>query len=40
MGRVRWRDWYGDGSLLVAEIALACCTLEVAAALPPPSFVP
>ena len=31
---MRWRDWYGDGSLLVGEIALACCTLEVAAALP------
>ena len=34
---MRWRDWYGDGSLLVGEIALACCALEVAAALPDPT---
>ena len=36
---MRWRDWYGDGSLLVGEIALACCTLEVAAASLPPELV-
>ena len=35
---MQWRDWYGDGSLLVAEIALACCTLEVAAMLPEPGL--
>jgi NADH-quinone oxidoreductase subunit B len=29
---MRWLDWYGDGSLLVCEIALACCTLELEAA--------
>lgn len=28
-------DWFGDRSLLVAEVALACCTLEVDAAVPP-----
>ena len=39
---MRWLDWYGDGSLYVLDIGLACCTLEfdaassaaVAAALP------
>jgi NADH-quinone oxidoreductase subunit B len=29
---VRWIDWYGDGSLFVVEVALACCALEVEAA--------
>jgi NADH-quinone oxidoreductase subunit B len=29
---VRWLDWYGDGSLYVVEVALACCTLEFGAA--------
>jgi NADH-quinone oxidoreductase subunit B len=29
---VRWLDWYGDGSLHVCEIALACCALELEAA--------
>ncbi len=29
---MRWLDWYGDGSLYVTEIALACCALEFAAA--------
>ena len=29
---VRWLDWYGDGSLHVLEIGLACCSLELAAA--------
>lgn len=30
---VRWVDWYGDGSLWVLNVALACCTLEFDAAL-------
>lgn len=25
---VRWVDWYGDGSLHVLDVALACCSLE------------
>jgi NADH-quinone oxidoreductase subunit B len=29
---MRWVDWYGDGSLWVLNIALACCTLEFDAA--------
>ncbi len=29
---MRWRDWYGDGSLYVVHVALACCALEVEAA--------
>jgi NADH-quinone oxidoreductase subunit B len=29
---MRWVDWYGDGSLWVLDVALACCTLEFAAA--------
>ena len=29
---MRWIDWYGDGSLFVVEVALACCALEVEAA--------
>jgi NADH-quinone oxidoreductase subunit B len=29
---MRWVDWYGDGSLWVLDIALACCTLEFDAA--------
>ncbi len=29
---MRWLDWYGDGSLQVCEIGLACCALELAAA--------
>lgn len=29
---MRWLDWYGDGSLHVVEVALACCALELAAA--------
>ena len=29
---VRWLDWYGDGSLHVLEIGLACCSLELRAA--------
>jgi NADH-quinone oxidoreductase subunit B len=33
---MRWVDWYGDGSLWVLDVALACCTLEFdAAALAP-----
>jgi NADH-quinone oxidoreductase subunit B len=31
---VRWLDWYGDGSLYVLDIGLACCTLEFDAAVP------
>jgi NADH-quinone oxidoreductase subunit B len=29
---VRWLDWYGDDSLLVVDVALACCALEFEAA--------
>lgn len=29
---MRWLDWYGDGSLHVLEVGLACCSLEVEAA--------
>ena len=25
---MRWLDWYGDGSVFVVNVALACCTLE------------
>jgi NADH-quinone oxidoreductase subunit B len=31
---MRWVDWYGDASLWVLDVALACCTLEVDAATP------
>lgn len=30
--RVRCWDWFGDRSLIVVDIALACCALEVEAA--------
>jgi NADH-quinone oxidoreductase subunit B len=29
---MRWLDWYGDGSLHVLEIGLACCAVELQAA--------
>jgi NADH-quinone oxidoreductase subunit B len=29
---MRWLDWYGDSSLFVLDIALACCALELDAA--------
>ncbi len=29
---IRWLDWYGDRSLFVVDIALACCALEFEAA--------
>lgn len=29
---MQWLDWYGDGSLYVLEIGLACCALEFDAA--------
>ena len=29
---MRWLDWYGDGSLYVLEVGLACCSLEFDAA--------
>jgi NADH-quinone oxidoreductase subunit B len=29
----QWVDWYGDGSLWVVDVALACCTLEFDAAI-------
>lgn len=29
---MRWRDWYGDGSVAVVDVALACCALEFDAA--------
>ena len=32
MAGVTWTDWYGDGSLLVLDIGLACCALEFEAA--------
>ena len=32
MGALRVHDWYGDGRLLVADLGLACCTLEFEAA--------
>jgi len=32
---VRWLDWYGDASLHVLDVALACCSLEFAAATGP-----
>ena len=30
---MRWLDWYGDGTLHVLEIGLACCALEAEAAM-------
>ena len=32
---MRWLDWYGDASLHVLDVALACCSLEFAAAAGP-----
>lgn len=29
---MQWLDWYGDGSLLVVDVGLACCALEFEAA--------
>jgi len=29
---MRWLDWYGDASLHVLEVGLACCAVEVEAA--------
>ena len=29
---MRWLDWYGDASLWVLDVALACCSLEFDAA--------
>jgi NADH-quinone oxidoreductase subunit B len=29
---VQWWDWYGDGTLLVVDVGLACCALEFEAA--------
>ncbi|HEY0240406.1 MAG TPA: proton-conducting membrane transporter [Friedmanniella sp.] len=31
---MRWVDWYGDSSLHVLDVALACCSLEFDGALP------
>lgn len=31
---MRWVDWYGDASLHVLDVALACCSLEFDAAVP------
>ena len=31
---MRWVDWYGDGSLYVLDVALACCAVEFDAASP------
>ncbi|GAA3575675.1 hypothetical protein GCM10022197_35940 [Microlunatus spumicola] len=33
---MRWVDWYGDGTLHVLDVALACCSLEFDAAVPAP----
>lgn len=32
MAGMRWLDWYGDGSLVVVDVGLACCALELEAA--------
>jgi NADH-quinone oxidoreductase subunit B len=41
MAGVQWLDWYGDGSLLVVDVGLACCALEFeAAALAVPASLP
>ncbi|HET9872997.1 MAG TPA: proton-conducting membrane transporter [Propionibacteriaceae bacterium] len=40
MAGVRWLDWYGDQSLVVVDVGLACCALEfevAAAGLNPPT---
>ena len=37
---MRWLDWYGDGTLQVLEIGLACCALEVEAATLPTAALP
>lgn len=29
MAAMRWLDWYGDSTLFVVDVALACCALEV-----------
>ncbi len=34
---MRWLDWYGDASLHVLDVALACCSLEFVAAAGPAS---
>ncbi|HET7725260.1 MAG TPA: proton-conducting membrane transporter [Propionibacteriaceae bacterium] len=31
---VRGWDWYGDGSVVLVDIPLACCGLEIEAAIP------
>ena len=31
---MRWVDWYGDSSLHVLDVGLACCSLEFDAAVP------
>lgn len=36
---MRWLDWYGDSSLYVADVALACCALEFDAAAGPAAAV-
>ncbi len=28
-------DWYGDGSVVLVDVPLACCGLEIEAAIPP-----
>jgi NADH-quinone oxidoreductase subunit B len=32
MAGVQWLDWFGDGSLVVVDVGLACCALEFEAA--------
>jgi len=42
MAGLQWHDWYGDGSVLVVDVGLACCALEFEAAsrrVPAPSGV-
>lgn len=34
-GPVRFIDWFGDGSVHVVDLALACCGVESGAAVPP-----
>ncbi|MGI3782847.1 MAG: NADH-quinone oxidoreductase subunit B [Janthinobacterium lividum] len=37
---MRWVDWYGDSSLHVLDVALACCSLEFDAAAGPRAGAP
>lgn len=37
---MRWLDWYGDETLHVLEIGLACCALELESAVPSAAALP